>query len=192
MWSAAEKLSFLCFRPRLQVEPRISTALLGSRRPRSRRISAKTNSSWRTPRYQRPSGCRHAAGGPLLVARFHTRFRGMPRRNQNAVSWLPTRAVRYWAILTTTLAADVLDDIAGYALCANREHHIGQSTLARNGIHQWSAAKDRLRQRLRQIGNRPKRTIRPFLPRPCQLSDLHNGPVYTPDRSPAHRHRCVR
>src|ERR1700751_4123317 len=34
-------------------------------------------------------------------------------------------------------------------------------------------AKDRLRQRLRQISNRPKRTIRPLLPRPCQLSDLH-------------------
>jgi hypothetical protein len=66
---------------------------------------------------------------------------------------------------------------------------VGDSgTVRLNG----TKAKDRLGQRLRQISNRPKRTIRPFLPRPCQLSDLHNGPVYTPDRSPAHRHRCVR
>ncbi len=57
-----------------------------------------------------------------------------------AIRWAapvePQGAVRATgAILTTTLAADVRDDIAGYALYANRQDHIGRSTLARSGIH---------------------------------------------------------
>jgi hypothetical protein len=50
------------------------------------------------------------------------------------------RAARYWAILATTLAADVQDDIAGHASFANRQDHIGRSTLARTGIHRRSAS----------------------------------------------------
>jgi hypothetical protein len=51
-----------------------------------------------------------------------------------------SRSWRAGAILTTTLAADVWEDIAGYALCANRQDHIGRSTLARNGIHRRSGS----------------------------------------------------
>ena len=70
---------------------------------------------------------------------------GLSRMQKNPSSAIANRArggraARYWVILTTTLAADVQHDIAGYALCANREDHIGRSTLARNEIHRRSAS----------------------------------------------------
>jgi hypothetical protein len=52
----------------------------------------------------------------------------------------PPGGLRATASPTTTLVADVRDDIVGYALCANREVQIGRSTLARNGIHRRSAS----------------------------------------------------
>jgi hypothetical protein len=63
-------------------------------------------------------------------------------------------------ILTTTLDADVRDDIAGYAICANRQDHIGRSTPARSGIHRPSASSGYTPLRAKAIQREPRQQLR--------------------------------